>query len=130
MNFMRDNLPIFWELKARQTASELSPERILTEGIIRQGYDLQRGLRALSVLLRRAEEGELSILEDESPRTERLRNARLRAGVWTAMTLLAAWIAVTLRAEPLVGWLDWWVVGAAVVVVCLWQLARALRRMR
>ena len=130
MNFMRDNLPIFWELKARQTASELSPERILTEGIIRQGYDMQRGLRALSVLLRRAEEGELSILEDESPRTERLRNARLRAGVWTAMTLLAAWITVTLRAEPLVGWLDWWVVGAVVLVVCVWQLARALRQIR
>ncbi|MFN2220699.1 MAG: ABC1 kinase family protein [Anaerolineae bacterium] len=130
MNFMRDNLPVFWELKARQTASELSPERILTEGIIRQGYDMQRGLRALSVLLRRAEEGELSILEDESPRTERLRNARLRAGVWTAMTLLAAWITVTLRSEPLVGWLDWWMVGAAVLVVCVGQLARALRQIR
>jgi len=130
MNFMRDNLPIFWELKARQAATEFSPERVLTEGIIRQGYDMQRGLRALSVLLRRAEEGELSILEDESPRTERLRNARLRAGVWTALTLLAAWIAVTLRAEPLVGWLDWWVVGAAALAVCVWQLARALRQIR
>jgi len=130
MNFMRDNLPIFWELKARQTASELSPERIVTEGIIRQGYDMQRGLRALAVLLRRAEEGELSILEDESPRTERLRNARLRAAVWTALTLLAAWLTVTLRAESLVGWLDWWMVGAVGLVVCLWQLAGALRRMR
>ena len=130
MNFMRDNLLIFWELKARQTASELSPERILTEGIIRQGYDMQRGLRALAVLLRRAEEGELSILEDESPRTERLRNARLRAVVWTALTLLAAWLTVTLRAESLVGWLDWWMVGTVGLVVCLWQLASALRRMR
>ncbi len=130
MNFMRDNLPIFWELKARQTASELSPERILTEGIIRQGYDMQRGLRALAVVLRRAEEGELSILEDESPRTERLRNARLRAAVWTALTLLAAWFAVTLRAESLVGWLDWWMVGTVGFVVCLWQLAGALRRLR
>jgi ubiquinone biosynthesis protein len=130
MNFMRDNLPVFWELKARQTAAEISPERILTEGIIRQGYDMQRGFRALSVLLRRAEAGELSILSDESPRTERLRNARLRAGVWTAMTLLAAWITVTLRAEPLVGWLDWWMVGAAAALVCLWQLARTLRQMR
>jgi hypothetical protein len=129
MNFMRDNLPIFWELKARQTASELSLERILTGGIIRQGYDMQRGLRALAVLLRRAEEGELSILEDESPRTEGLRNARLRAGVWTALALLAAWLAVTLRAEPLLGVLDWWMVGVAALLVCLWQLARALRRM-
>lgn len=130
MNFMRDNLPIFWELKARQTASELSPERILTEGIIRQGYDMQRGLRALAVLLRRAEEGELSILEDESPRTERLRNARLRAAVWAALSLLAAWLTVTLRAESLVGWLDWWMVGTVGLVVCLWQLAGALRRLR
>jgi ubiquinone biosynthesis protein len=130
MNFMRDNLPIFWELKARQTASELSPERILTEGIIRQGYDMQRGLRALSVLLRRAEEGELSILEDESPRTEMLRNSRLRAAVWTALTLLVAWLTVTLRAEALLGWLDWWMAGAVVLVICLWQLAGALRRLR
>jgi ubiquinone biosynthesis protein len=130
MNFMRDNLPIFWELKARQTASELSPERILTEGIIRQGYDMQRGLRALSVLLRRAEEGELSILEDESPRTEMLRNSRLRAAVWTALTLLVAWLTVTLRAESLLGWLDWWMAGAVVLVICLWQLAGALRRLR
>ena len=130
MNFMRDNLPIFWELKARQTASELSVERIVTEGIIRQGYDMQRGLRALAILLRRAEEGELSILEDESPRTERLRNARLRAGVWTALSLLAVWLAVTLRAEALVGWLAWWMVGAAALAVCLWQLVRALRQLQ
>ena len=130
MNFMRDNLPIFWELKARQTASELSPERVLTEGIIRQGYDMQRGLRALAVLLRRAEEGELSFLEDESPRTERLRNARLRAAVWTALMLLVSWLTVTLRTDSLVGWLDWWMVGAAMIVICLWQLAGALRRLR
>ena len=130
MNFMRDNLPIFWELKARQTASELSPERILTEGIIRQGYDMQRGLRALAVLLRRAEEGELSILEDESPRAERLRNARLRAGVWTALTLLVTWLTVTLRKEAVVGELNWWVVGSVAILVCLWQLAGALRRLR
>ena len=130
MNFMRDNLPIFWELKARQTASELSAERIITEGIIRQGYDMQRGLRALAVLLRRAEEGELSFLSDESPRTERLRNARLRTAVWTAMTLLTAWITVTLRNESLVGWLEWWMPGVVVFAVCLWQLASSLRGMR
>jgi ubiquinone biosynthesis protein len=130
MNFMRDNLPIFWELKARQTASELSPQRVLTEGIIRQGYDTQRGLRALAVLLRRAEEGELSILEDESPRTEKLRNARLRALVWTVLTLLATWLTVTLRAEAVVGWLDWWMVGTVMIATCVWQLARVLRRLR
>ncbi len=127
MNFMRDNLPIFWELKARQTASELTLERVWTEGIIRQGYDMQRGLRALSVLLRRAEEGELSILEDESPRTEKLRNARLRAGVWTALTLLAAWLTVTLRDLSLVGWLTWPMVGVVGTAFCLWRLALALR---
>ncbi len=130
MNFMRDNLPIFWELKTRQAASELSPERLLTEGIIRQGYDMQRSLRALAALLRRAEEGELSILEDESPRTERLRNARVRAVVWTALTLLAAWFAVTLRAERLVREVHWWVAGGLALVFCLWQLARALRQMQ
>lgn len=130
MNFMRDNLPIFWELKARQTVSELSPERLLTEGIIRQGYDTQRSLRALAALLRRAEEGELSILEDESPRTERLRNARVRAVVWAALTLLSAWLTVTLRAEVLAGGVDWWMTGGLALVVCLWQLARALRRIR
>jgi hypothetical protein len=130
MNFMRDNLPIFWELKARQTASELSAERIITEGIIRQGYDMQRGLRALAVLLRRAEEGELSFLADESPRTERLRNVRLRTAVWTAMTLLTVWVTVTLRTESLVGWLEWWMPGMVVLAVCLWQLASSLRGMR
>ena len=130
MNFMRDNLPIFWELKARQTASELSPQRLLTEGVIRQGYDMQRGLRALAKLLRRAEEGELSILEDESPRTEKLRNARLRALVWTALTLLATWLTVTLRTESLVAWLDWWMAGMVIIAICLWQLARWLRRLR
>jgi ubiquinone biosynthesis protein len=130
MNFMRDNLPIFWELKARQTALDLTPERILTDGIIRQGYDMQRGLRALSVLLRRAEEGELAILEDESPRTEKLRNARVRAGVWTAMTLLLAWLTVTLRDLALIGWLQWWMVGVVAVALCAWRLALALRRLQ
>jgi ubiquinone biosynthesis protein len=129
MNFMRDNLPIFWELKARQTAADLTPERIWTEGFIRQGYDMQRGLRALSALLRRAEEGELSFLEDESPRTEKLRNARLRAGVWTALTLLSTWLTVTLRDLSLVGWLTWPMVGAVGIALCLWQLAVALRRL-
>lgn len=129
MNFMRDNLPIFWELKARQTASELTPERVWTEGITRQGYDMLRGLRALSVLLRRAEEGELSVLEDESPRTERLRNARLRAGVWTALTLLVTWLTVTLRDQSLAGWLSWTMVGAVGIAFCGWRLAVALRRL-
>ena len=130
MNFMKDNLPIFWELKVSQSASELDLQRVVTEGIIRQGYDLQRSLRALAVLLRRAEEGEFSILQDESPRTERLRNARLRAVVWTALTLLAAWLTVSLRSESLVGWLDWWMIGAVMIIVCLWQLVTALRRLR
>jgi ubiquinone biosynthesis protein len=130
LNFMRDNLPIFWEIKAQQTASELTLERIWTDGFIRQGYDMQRGLRALSVLLRRAEEGELSILEDESPRTEELRNARVRAGVWTAMTLLLTWLTVTLRDLSLVGWFVGWMVGIVGVVFCLFQLAAALRRLR
>jgi ubiquinone biosynthesis protein len=129
LNFMRDNLPIFWELKARQTASDLTPERIWTEGFIRQGYDMQRGLRALSVLLRRAEEGELSFLEDESPRTEKMRNARLRAGVWTALTLLFTWLTVTLRDLSLAGWLTWPMVGAVGIALCLWQLVAALRRL-
>jgi ubiquinone biosynthesis protein len=130
MNFMRDNLPIFWELRARQTVADLTPERIWTDGIIRQGYDMHRGLRALSVLLRRAEEGELSIQEDESPRTERLRNARLRAGVWTALTLLATWLTVTLRGMSLVGWLQAWMVGAVGIILCMWRLMVALRQLR
>jgi predicted unusual protein kinase regulating ubiquinone biosynthesis (AarF/ABC1/UbiB family) len=130
MNFMRDNLPIFWELKAQQTAADLTPERIWTEGFIRQGYDMQRGLRALSVLLRRAEEGELSILQEESPRTQDLRNARLRVAVWTALTLVLTWLTVTLRDVPLVGWLDWWMLGLVGTLYCLWQLATALRRLR
>jgi ubiquinone biosynthesis protein len=130
LNFMRDNLPIFQEIKARQSLAELTPERIWTEVFVRQGYDLQRGLRALSVLLRRAEEGELSLLEDESPRTERVRNARLRAGVWTALALLAAWLAVSLRHEPLAGWLGWPLVGAVAAAFCLWRLSLVLRRLR
>ena len=129
LNFMRDNLPIFQELKARQTFSDLTPERLWIDVFVRQAYDMQRGLRALAVLLRRAEEGELSILEDESPRTEALRNARLRAGVWTALTLLAAWLAVTLRDVTLAGWLEAWMVAALVAAFCLWRLALTLRRL-
>ncbi len=129
LNFMRDNLPIFWELKARQSVADLTPERVWTEGIIRQGYDMLRGLRALSVLLRRAEEGELSLLEDESPRTEKLRNARLRAAVWTALTLLVTWLTVTLYEVPLGAWQPGWMVGVVGIVFCLWRLAVALRRL-
>jgi ubiquinone biosynthesis protein len=130
LNFMRDNLPIFQEIKARQTLMGLTPERIWTEVFVRQAYDMQRGLRSLAVLLRRAEEGELSILEDESPRTEKLRNARLRTGVWTALTLLVTWSAVTLRDVIVVGWLAWWMVGAIGIAFCLWRLAINLQRLR
>jgi ubiquinone biosynthesis protein len=129
LNFMRDNLPVFQEIKARQTLEALTPERVWTDLFVRQGYDLHRGLRSLAVILRRAEEGELSILEDESPRTEKLRNARLRAGVWTALTALITWLAVTLRGVTLVGWLESWMVGAAGIAFCLWRLAIALRRL-
>ncbi len=130
LNFMRDNLPIFQEIKARQELSDLTPERIWIDVFVRQAYDLQRSLRALAVLLRRAEEGELSVLEDESPRTEALRNARLRAGVWTALTLLATWLAVTLRDVALADWLAAWPVGALAALFCLWRLALTLRRLR
>jgi hypothetical protein len=130
MNFMRDNLPIFWELRARQTVDDLTVERIWTEGIVRQGYDMLRGLRALSVLLRRAEEGEFSILTDESPRVEELRNARVRAGVWTALLLFTGWLTVTLRGIALYDWLTWSIVGAVGMVFCLWRLAVALRQLR
>jgi ubiquinone biosynthesis protein len=129
LNFMRDNLPIFQELKARQAFSDLTPERLWIDVFVRQAYDMQRGLRALAVLLRRAEEGELSILEDESPRSEKLRNARLRAGVWTAFTLLSVWVAVTLRDVTLAGWLKVWMVATVAAVFCLWRLALTLRRL-
>jgi ubiquinone biosynthesis protein len=130
MNFMRDNLPIFQEIRARQVLSDLTPERIWMDVFVRQGYDLQRGLRALSVVLRRAEEGELSILEDESPRTERVRNTRLRAGVWAAFSLLLAYLAVTLRGEVLLGPVSWTLVTALLALICLWQLFLVLRRLR
>ncbi|MGC9335410.1 MAG: ABC1 kinase family protein, partial [Anaerolineae bacterium] len=130
LNFMRDNLPIFQEIRARQVLSDLTPARIWTEVFVRQGYDLQRGLRSLSMLLRRAEEGELSILEDESPRTERIRNARLRAGVWTAFSLFFAWLAVSLRGETLLGPLTWTFLAGLLAVICLWQLSSVLRRLR
>ncbi len=130
LNFMRDNLPIFQEIKARQTVQDLTPERIWTEVFVRQGYDLQRSLRALAVLIRRAEEGTLAILDDESPRTETVRNTRLRAGVWTALTLLAAWLAVTLRDLSLVAWLQGWMLGGVAALFCLWRLATTLRRLR
>lgn len=130
LNFMRDNLPIFQEIKARQTLVELTPERIWTEGVVRQLYDTQRSLRAVAALLRRAEEGELAILEEESPRTEVLRNTRLRVAVWTAFTLLAAWLTITLRDLELVGWPTVAMVGLMGTAFCLWKLASALRRLR
>jgi ubiquinone biosynthesis protein len=128
-NFMRDNLPIFWELWARQSTEDLTLERVWTDGIVRQGYDALRGLRALSVLLRRAEEGEFSILQDESPRTEQLRNARLRAAIWAAFALMAVWLTVTLRGEALAGWLTWPMVGGLGIAFCAWRLVLALRRL-
>jgi ubiquinone biosynthesis protein len=130
LNFMRDNLPIFQEIKARQTLAELTPERVWTEGVVRQLYDLQRSLRAVAAVLRRAEEGELSILEEESPRTEKLRNARVRVGVWTALTLLVTWLTVALRDLTLAGPVTWPMLGVVGVVFCLWQLAAALRQLR
>ena len=130
MNFMRDNLPIFWELKARQTADGLTPERIWTEGVVRQGYDMLRGLRALSVLLRRAEEGEFSLLVDESPRTEQLRNTRVRVGMWTALALITVWLTVTLRDVTIYDWLTWSMVGAVGVAFCLWRLVLAVQKLR
>jgi ubiquinone biosynthesis protein len=130
LNFMRDNLVVFQEIKARQTLSDLTPERVWTELFVRQGYDLQRSLRALAVLLRRAEEGELAILEDESPRVEKVRNARLRAGIWTAFALLLAWATVTLRHEILIEPFPWSVVTALLLALCLWQVTSALRRLR
>lgn len=129
LNFMRDNLPIFQEVKARQTLSDLTLERLWTEGVLRQGYDLQRSLRALAVLLRRAEEGELAVLTDESPRSEQARNARLRVAVWTAFTLLLAWLTATLRDVLLFGAVGWPVVGGAGIALCAWRLAASLRRL-
>jgi ubiquinone biosynthesis protein len=130
LDFMRDNLAVFQEIKARQTLADLTPEYVWTELIVRQGYDLQRSLRALAAILRRAEEGELAILQEETPRLEELRNARLRAGIWAAFTLFFGWLAVVLRGEVLVGRAGWWLVGAVGAASCLWQLARVLRRLR
>jgi ubiquinone biosynthesis protein len=130
LNFMRDNLPVFQEIKARQMLEGLTPERVWTEVFVRQAYDLQRGLRSLAVVLRRAEEGELAFLQDESTRTEKVRNLRLRTGVWTALTLLVTWIAATLRDVTLVGPVQWWMVGTVLIAFCLWRLAINLRRLR
>ena len=130
MNFMRDNLIIFQEIRARQMLADLTPQEVWTDLFLRQGYDLQRTLRALAVLVRRAEEGDLSFLEDESPRTEAVRNARVRAGVWTGLALLGAWLAVALRGEAVAGWPAWTLLGAAVALLALWQLAVTLRRLR
>jgi ubiquinone biosynthesis protein len=129
LNFMRDNLPIFQDLKAQQTIEDLTLQTLWTDGVVRQAYDLQRSLRAVAALLRRAEEGELSILEAESPRTERLRNARLRAGVWTALLLLATWLTATLRDVVISGWLTWPMVGVLGIAFCVWRLAVTLRRL-
>jgi ubiquinone biosynthesis protein len=130
LNFMRDNLAVFQEIKARQTLEGLTPERVWTEVFVRQAYDLQRGLRSLATLLRRAEEGELAFLQDESTRTEKVKNLRLRAGVWTALTLLSTWLAVTLRTVSFAGPVKWWIVGVGLTALCLWRLAVNLRRLR
>ncbi len=130
LNFMRDNLPIFQEIKARQVLADLTPQRVWTDGVLRQAYDTQRSLRALAVVLRRAEEGELSILEDESPRTEAVRNARLRAGIWTALLMGSGWLAATLRQEMIAGQIPAWALGALATLLCLWRLVIALHRLR
>ncbi len=127
-SFMRDNLPIFQEMKIRQELEMLSPQRVWIDGVVRQVYDTQRSLRALSALLRRAEEGELAFLQDESARTEAVRNARLRVGVWTALLVLVAWATVTLREVTLAGPVAGWMVGLAAVAVCAWRLWVWLRR--
>jgi hypothetical protein len=128
--FMRDNLPVFQQIKAQQTLDDLTPERIWTEGVVRQAYDTQRSLRAVAALLRRAEEGELAFLQDESPRTEGLRNARLRAGIWTALLLLSSWLAVVLRDVVIFEPLSWSVAGVIGALFCVWRLILTARRLR
>jgi predicted unusual protein kinase regulating ubiquinone biosynthesis (AarF/ABC1/UbiB family) len=128
-NFMRDNLPLFQEVKAQQALSALTPQGVWIDGVVRQAYDMLRGLRSLSVLLRRAEEGELGVLADESPRTERVRNARLRAAIWAALTLVLIWATVTLRGVALAGRVTWPVLGGLGIAFCMWRLYLALRRL-
>ena len=81
------------------------------------------------MLLRRAEEGELSVQSDESPRTERVRNARLRVVVWTALTLLLTWLTVMLQDTVLVAGVSWPIVGGLGIALCVWRLAAALQRL-
>jgi hypothetical protein len=101
---------------------------VWTEVVVRHAYDLQRSLRALAVLLRHAEEGELIILQGESPRTEELRYARLGVGMRTVLFVLATWLSVMLRDAGLVAPLTWWMLGAVAMALCAWRLAVWLRR--
>jgi hypothetical protein len=127
--FMRDNLPLLQEVKAQQALSALTPQGVWIDGVVRQAYDMLRDLRSLSVLLRRAEEGELAVLADESPRTERVRNTRLRAAIWAARTLVLIWATVTLSGVALAGRVTGPVLGSLGIAFCAWRLYLALRRL-
>jgi ubiquinone biosynthesis protein len=124
-DFMRDTIPIYWRLKARQLLRQGG--RNWTQEILRQLFDLSDGMRSVLEVARRAEAGELALAE--SPRRERARTLRLQAGIATTLGALAAWIAVTLRGIPVAGSVTWPMIAGPLAALCLLRVATLLRRL-
>jgi len=126
LDFVREALPIYWELKLGQVWSGLVGDRPWASPLVRQGHELMRGWRALVAVGERAAAGELVMLAEEHPRLERQRNLRLRAGIWTALAIAAGGAALAI-----------WTLGharaaaalAGATAVCVWRLGRVLRRL-
>jgi ubiquinone biosynthesis protein len=133
LDFNREALPIYLEIKARQVwAAWASHDPLGTENpwaspFVRHGYEVLRVGRSLATLVERAAAGELPVLAEEHPRLERMRNLRLRAGVWGALAVTAAWAGVTLlvaeQAVPAA-------LAGLALAIATWKAARALRRLR
>lgn len=126
LDFARDSLPIYWEIKLRQTLSAWREGDWWSGPLMRHGYDLVRGWRSLLTLAERAAAGELATATVEHPRLERQRNLRVRAAVWTALGIGAGGAAVALLIAELESGATFAACGAAGALV---QLTRALRRL-
>jgi predicted unusual protein kinase regulating ubiquinone biosynthesis (AarF/ABC1/UbiB family) len=126
LDFARDSLPIYWEIKLQQTLRAWREGDWWSGPLVRHGYELVRVWRSLLTLAERAAAGELATVEVEHPRLERQRNLRLRAAVWTALAVGAGGAAVALLIAGLTAPAAIAGGGAA---VALFQLAPVMRRL-
>ena len=133
LDFAREALPTYLEIKARQVLAAWRVHDPLGAGtpwsspFVRHAYEALRLGRSLASFVERAASGELPVLAEEHSRLERVRNLRLRAGIWAGLVVTAAWAGVTLWVAGRPGLAAG---GAAALAVAAFEMAAALRRLR